>query len=100
MTTLHVRMEDAVLSRARDVAAAMGLDLDSAIRVFLHQMAAEGALPFRPSAEPRRHDECTATTSEPSPPTGGRGIRLGLLEGRYAVPDDFDAQLPPGNAAC
>lgn len=96
MTTLHVRMEDGVLSRARDVAAAMGLDLDSAIRVFLHQMAAEGALPFRPSTEPRRHDGLPAT-SEPA--GGGRGIRLGLLEGRHVVPDDFDAPLHLGKAA-
>lgn len=27
--------------------------------------------------------------------TRGAGIRLGLLEGKYAIPNDFDAPLPP-----
>lgn len=51
MATLQVRLDDQLRTRAQDVAAHMGLDLSSAIRLFLTQMVTENGLPFKPFAD-------------------------------------------------
>lgn len=52
MATLQIRLDDELKERAQAVAAEMGLELSSAIRVFLAQMVKENALPFRPGNDP------------------------------------------------
>ncbi len=52
MANLQIRLDDALRDKAQHVASEMGLDLASAVRMFLHQMVRENALPFRPSADP------------------------------------------------
>ena len=52
MTLLQIRVDDDLACRAREVARGMGLELSSAVRLFLRQMVAENGLPFRPSCDP------------------------------------------------
>lgn len=52
MANVQVKVDDALKAKAQAVAASMGLDLASAVRIFLTQMVRENGLPFRPSGDP------------------------------------------------
>lgn len=52
MALLQIQVDDELACRAREVARGAELELSSAIRLFLGQMAAENGLPFRPSCAP------------------------------------------------
>ena len=52
MTTLQIRLDEELRQNAAVVAQGMGIDLSSAIRLFLAQMVRENGLPFRPSNDP------------------------------------------------
>ena len=52
MTTLQVRMDDALKMNAQRVAESMGFDLPSLVRGFLTQMVRENRLPYQPSGDP------------------------------------------------
>ena len=47
MGLLQILLDDVLRDRAQDIARGMGLDLASAVRMFLHQMVSENALSFR-----------------------------------------------------
>ncbi len=57
MAIIQVRVDDELKDRATEVANELGLDLPTAIRLFLRQMVAERALPFRPKIDPVRRSE-------------------------------------------
>lgn len=52
MATLQIKVNGRLKTEAQSVAAGMGLDLSTAIRIFLTQMVRENGLPFRPCADP------------------------------------------------
>ena len=52
MSNLQIRVDDALKIQAQAVASSMGMDLPSAVRIFLTQMVRENGMPFRPSADP------------------------------------------------
>lgn len=52
MANLQVKIDDNMRDRAQAVAASMGLDLASAVRMFLAQMIRENGIPFKPSGDP------------------------------------------------
>lgn len=52
MATLQVRMDDRLRAQAQSIAAQMGLDLSTAVRLFLAQMVTEKGLPFKPGLDP------------------------------------------------
>jgi DNA-damage-inducible protein J len=52
MANVQVRVDDGLKEQAQFVAAQMGLDLSSAIRLFLAQMVQENRIPFQPTADP------------------------------------------------
>ena len=52
MANVQVKINDSLRDQAQAVAANMGLDLASAVRLFLTQMVRENGLPFRPYADP------------------------------------------------
>lgn len=52
MAIIEVQVDDGLLEQARTVAAGMGMDLETAIRVFLVQMVLRNGMPCRPSAGP------------------------------------------------
>lgn len=52
MANLQIRLDDTLKEKAQAVASDMGMDLSSAIRVFLAQMVKENGFPFCPSNDP------------------------------------------------
>jgi len=52
MANLQIRIDEDLRTQAQQVAGALGMDLTTAVRVFLKQMVAEKALPFRPVLDP------------------------------------------------
>lgn len=87
MPTLQLQVEEPLLSQARTTASEMGLDLDSAVRLFLSQMVRDNALPFRPRAHPTPEDGRGDAPARP--------VRLGFFKDRLTLPDDLEAPLPP-----
>jgi len=53
MTTLNVRIEESLKKKATKALAGMGLDMSSAIKLFLHQTVQENGLPFHPTNNPK-----------------------------------------------
>ena len=53
MTTISIRIDEDLKRKANKVFAIMGLDMTSAIKLFLHQTILENGLPFHPSNNPK-----------------------------------------------
>jgi DNA-damage-inducible protein J len=49
MTTLSIRIEEKTKREARKTLEALGLDLSSAVNMFLNQVVIEQGIPFKPS---------------------------------------------------
>ncbi|OGI76509.1 hypothetical protein A3C57_01450 [Candidatus Nomurabacteria bacterium RIFCSPHIGHO2_02_FULL_33_12] len=47
MTTLNIRIDEKVKASARKTFASIGLDMSSAVKLFLHQTALQKKLPFQ-----------------------------------------------------
>ncbi|MFA7308759.1 MAG: type II toxin-antitoxin system RelB/DinJ family antitoxin [Patescibacteria group bacterium] len=54
MTTVNVRIDEKTKAEASEVLAGLGLDLSSAIKMFLRQVTTEQGIPFKPT---RRSDK-------------------------------------------
>jgi len=52
MTTVNVRIEEKTKIAASRALAAIGLDLSSGVKLFLHQVVTEQGLPFVPTKNP------------------------------------------------
>jgi len=52
IANLQIRVDEDLRAQAQQVAGALGMDLTTAVRVFLRQMVSEKALPFRPAIDP------------------------------------------------
>ncbi len=48
-TTLSIRIQEKTKKEARKTLAALGLDLSSAVNMFLNQVVIEQGIPFKPS---------------------------------------------------
>jgi len=53
MTTLSIRIEDKVKREATKTLKALGLDMSSAVKMFLNQVVIEQGIPFRLTRNPR-----------------------------------------------
>ena len=49
MTTLNIRIEEKVKAKANKTLSALGLDMSSAVKLFLNQVITENGLPFTPT---------------------------------------------------
>lgn len=52
MANVQVRVDDNLRAQAQAVANSMGMDLASAVRIFLTHMVRENGLPFQPTGDP------------------------------------------------
>lgn len=52
MANLQVKIDDKLNADAKAVAANIGMDVNTAVRIFLKQFVRENGLPFRPAADP------------------------------------------------
>lgn len=50
--TIQLRVDQTLRDNAQIVCGRLGMDLTTAIRVFLNQLVAENGLPFQPKADP------------------------------------------------
>lgn len=50
--TIQLRVDQQVRDQAQLVCTQMGMDLTTAIRVFLNQMIVDNGMPFQPKADP------------------------------------------------
>ena len=55
MANLQIRIDDALKAEAQTITADMGMDVATAVRIFLTQMVRDKALPFTPSLDPFYH---------------------------------------------
>lgn len=53
MSTLSIRIEEKTKREANKTLAALGLDMSSAVKLFLNQVVIEQGIPFKPSRTPR-----------------------------------------------
>jgi len=81
-TNISIRTDSETKTRAQQIFKTLGLDMTSAVNLFLRQTVSMEALPFVPAAK----------TDQQSKPTGlpfGRGC----MKGKMWMADDFDAPL-------
>ena len=52
MTTINIRIEDKIKSQAVKTLSKIGLDMSSAVKLFLYQVINEDGLPFKPRRTP------------------------------------------------
>jgi len=52
MTTLSIRIDEQVKAKAGKTLSAMGIDMSTAVKIFLNQVIAEDGLPFIPTKNP------------------------------------------------
>ena len=76
VSNINIRVDNAIKQEAQDIFSSMGLDMTTAINIFLRQSIRQRSIPFFVSAEPKR--------KEP---------KLGGWEGKIWMADDFDAPL-------
>lgn len=53
MSTLSIRIEEKTKREANKTLTALGLDMSSAVKLFLNQVIIEQGIPFKPSRTPR-----------------------------------------------
>jgi DNA-damage-inducible protein J len=81
---INVRTDAALKAQAQQIFESIGLDLSTAVNLFLRQTVKANNLPF------------SLGMSYP-PPAGSaaakRASRYGVWKGKYSLPKDFDAPL-------
>ena len=54
MSTLSIRIEEKTKKEATKTLEALGLDMSTAVKMFLNQVVIEQGIPFKPSRTPRQ----------------------------------------------
>ena len=80
MTNINIRADSEIKSKAQEIFSSLGLDMTTAINLFLRQTVRQNDLPF-------------TLTAHPVKPKKTRAEMFGSLRGRYKMADDFDAPL-------
>jgi len=52
MVSLQIRVDEQLRDQAQQIASDLGMDLTTAVRIFLKQMVNNKGLPFRPELDP------------------------------------------------
>ena len=79
-TTINVRTDSEIKSAAQVIFASLGLDMSTAINMFLRQTVRQNDIPF-------------VLTTAPAQKKKSREDMFGALRGKYKMTDDFDAPL-------
>ncbi len=62
-TTTQIRIDSEIKKQANELFATLGLDMSTAVNLFLHQCVLRGGLPFRVE-QPRYSDEALEAMAE------------------------------------
>ena len=81
-TYIHIRSDVETKSKAQEIFASLGLDMSTAINMFLRQTVRLNDLPFTLSTNVNINSEKKS-----------RAEMFGCLRGEYKIADDFDAPL-------
>ncbi len=76
VTNIEIPVDSEIKNQAQDVFASLGLDMTSAINIFLKQTVEQRSIPFDVAAKPAK-----------------KTPKLGCMEGEIWMADDFDAPL-------
>ena len=79
-TNINVRADSEIKSKAQEIFASLGLDMSTAINMFLRQTVRQNDIPF-------------ILTTNPKSAKKSRDEMFGALRGKYKIADDFDAPL-------
>lgn len=52
MSNVTLRIDDNLKAESQQILDRMGLSLNTAVNIFLHQLCTDRGMPFRPSADP------------------------------------------------
>ena len=52
MVNIQVRVDEQLRDQAQQILSQMGMDMTTAVRLFLHQLTVDKGLPFRPTIDP------------------------------------------------
>ncbi|MCL1816999.1 MAG: type II toxin-antitoxin system RelB/DinJ family antitoxin [Clostridiales bacterium] len=77
-TNINIRTDSELKTKAQSILADLGLDMSTAINVFLNQVVYKQAIPFE--------------IAKPAP----KRARLGGWEGKIAMSPDFNAPMEEG----
>jgi hypothetical protein len=83
-TSISIKTDSEIKAGAQRIFKALGLDMTSAVNLFLRQTVSMKGLPFTPPP---------AKTDQPGKPTGGLPFGRGCMKGKMWIADDFDAPL-------
>ena len=76
MSNINIRVDNTVKKEAQDIFSSMGLDMTTAINIFLRQAIRQRSIPFSISADPAK-----------------KIPKQGCMKGKIWMADDFDAPL-------
>jgi len=76
VTNINIRVASDIKTQAQDVFSSLGLDMSTAINIFLRQAIRHRGIPFSISSEPEK--------KSPKP---------GCMQGKIWMADDFNAPL-------
>ena len=76
VTNINIRVDSDIKTQAQDILASLGLDMTTAINIFLRQAIRQHGIPFAISTDPVK--------KTPKP---------GCMKGKIWIADDFDAPL-------
>jgi DNA-damage-inducible protein J len=79
-TNINVRADSEIKSKAQAIFYSLGLDMSTAIKIFLRQTVRQNDIPF-------------VLSTNVNPNKKSRDEMFGALRGKYTIADDFDAPL-------
>lgn len=82
-TMVHVRIDDELKAQATETLAAMGLSVSDAVRLFLHRVVADQALPFELKVPNARTRAAMAEADE----------IIAARRARFATPEELITDL-------
>ena len=88
-TNINIRTDSEIKDRAQKVFSTLGLDMTTAVNLFLRQTIRMNDIPFILTTKIDQPDRTSDMQSEIVKPTFGRGC----MKGKIWIADDFDAPL-------
>ena len=79
-THINIRSDIEIKNKAQEIFTSLGLDMSTAINIFLRETIRQNDLPF-------------VLTTDNKPKKKSRAEMFGCLRGQYKIADDFDAPL-------
>jgi DNA-damage-inducible protein J len=79
ISDINIRVDSEIKAQAQNVFAMLGMDMSTAVNIFLQQSVRQNGMPFDPITPPQQPARKTP--------------KLGCMKGKIWMADDFDAPL-------